>query len=142
MAYLKVRINCYRPTPKTKKFEYPPEYDSKKIYVMCYGEDSSGSTLCIGMVDDRNKKKFLRSSRIEEITRDEFIDLGTLWHTRRKKITNIDIVFNIIKKITDGVKLAEDDYRALDPKYENEGINISETFEEKLAYRECGGKCT
>ncbi len=135
MVYLKVGIICTRPTPKSKKFEYPPEYDAEKIYVMLYCEEDN-ETFCIGLVKDEDEQTFLKSDKISKITREEFLNLGKNNYTRKERVADFSKVLEIAKKAKGSGILTEEEEKSLDPDDPTIGVNLTPSFEDKLTIRE------
>lgn len=112
--------------------EYPSQYDAKKIQVMGYGEGC-----CIGWVMDVDAPKFLGSSDIVEVNRDQAVTDLEKWMPQVAKITDQDKVIQICAKAARGQIVSQEEKDALDPDNPASGINktrpVNEIVDELLA---------
>lgn len=130
MAILKVKMTVTQNEDCTH-YDYPPEYDARKIQVLVYG--GTGETeYCLGVVKDVDAPAFLQSPDIVKITRDEALVFGNKYTEQVEKITNSDAVLKVCAKAALGTALSAKDKKVLDPSDATPGINLSKSFEEGL----------
>lgn len=124
--------------PGLTQYTYPPEYDAKKIQVLCYEDRdetllrNNGDQFCIGVVSDADAPQFWVSSDITEIGRTDAIVKGRRWRPQINKITNDDEVIRVIIKKMKGIVLTQKEKDALDPDSSEKGINKSRLFDDLL----------
>jgi len=130
MKIIKVKL-ISESTPARTHYSYPPEYDKNKIYVLAYGKINADHC-CLGVIKDEALKQFIASDNIDELTREEAIELGEVWRPQIEKITDEKEVIKICKKIVKGQNLIQKEKNALDSNESTKGINKSKSFTELL----------
>lgn len=125
------------------RYVYPPVYDASKIQVLVY-ESSLPENLeevrnrgnkyeyLLGIVDEADAPRFLRSDDIEEITRQEAESLGAIWTKQQEKVTDQTAVLSILSKLARNETLTEDEQKTIDPDDDTPGISKSKSFSQVL----------
>lgn len=143
MKILKVRARRTKAGGATH-YSYPPEYDPKKIKVLCYesGGDKAGiiargstDEYLIGIVEDADAPQFLASADITEMTRTDAVKDGSKWRPQKEKISDDGRLWSILRKVVKKEALTQDDEDALDPDKPTPGLTKTKTFEKMLEDR-------
>lgn len=99
---LKVIIKKTR-TEDSCLFEYPEQWDSKKIHVLVYEDnpDNLGKVeeCCLCVTDKEMAIELLKNSRVKEISKDEANLLGRKWRPSIARITDESRVVQFGKKL-------------------------------------------
>ena len=126
-------------------YEYPPEYDSQKIQVLCYesvGENDKVTLrdkgtkpheFLIGVVSDEDAPGFLKSPDINVIGQASAIEKGRRWRPQVEKILDQNKVLMVLAKVARGEVLTKGDKDAINPDNTANGINKSQKFDDLLA---------
>lgn len=142
MKILKVKARREQ-TSRGTHYTYPPEYDARKIQVLCYESSlpenydkvvvrGNKDEFLIGVVDDVDASVFLTSPDIKEITKTEAMSLGEQWTKQAQKVTDEKKVLLIVAKAARGEQLTQEDKKALDPADPEQGVNLSRSFTDVL----------
>lgn len=140
MKILKVPIKKQR-SPNHCHFEYPGEWDAKKIHVLVYEDhpDNLGHVeeVCVCVTDDETAGKLLKHPGVQEVTVDEANLLGRKWKPSRVTITDENRIIVIIRKllsketakVTLKTYLAQDEIDSLDEEKQVAGIERKREFD-------------
>lgn len=142
MVILKVKIKRNQTSSGTK-YTYPPEYDPRKIQVLCYESmlpenyaevvsRGNKDEYLIGCVSDGDADVFLKSKDIQEISETEAKILGEAWTRRATKITDPEKVIAVLAKSVRGETLTQTEKDSIDPNKPDSGIILSKSFTECL----------
>lgn len=125
------------------RYVYPPVYDASKIQVLVY-ESSLEENLqevknrgnnyefLLGLVDEADAPRFLKSEDITEISRSEAEQLGAVWTKQQEKITDQNAVLSVLSKMARKETLSTDDQKVIDPNDDTPGIAKSKSFSQIL----------
>lgn len=131
----------------TTHYVYPPEYDAKKIQVLCYESvgdvdtvvardsiDSKNSyEYLIGVVSDKDFVQFSKSKDVEEVDYATACVHGRKWRPQVEKILDNNKVLSILSKAARGEVLTQADKDVLDPNKPDRGVNKSKLFDDLLS---------
>jgi len=121
-------------------YVYPPEYNAKKIQVLCYesmGEEDKVKArgdyeYCIGVVKDEDAPAFLKSNDIVEINETKAKIDGKKWRPQTERIIDEKEVLRICAKAVSGESLTQKEKDALNPDKAEIGVNKSKSFSDLL----------
>lgn len=145
MKILKVKVKRSKNPEGGTHYTYPPEYDARKIQVLCYESIGDPTTVndrdktaepyefLIGVVNDGDASSFLESSDIEEIDQTTANSSGRLWRPQVVRIDNQERVLEIADKVFNNISLTQLDKSALNPDSSEPGISRSKLFDNLLA---------
>lgn len=148
MRLLKIKVKRVRESGATH-YTYPqPHYDMLNIVfgpiyeggmdknlpsIWARASQDSGDEYIIVGVKNINVEKALINDDIQEITKQECLDYGSLWTGGSVPvITNMDKVVQILAKVARNESLTIEEKNSIDPKSSEPGINNTPTFEEDL----------
>lgn len=138
MKIVKTRVN-FIPQNGAIKYIYPHGIDHTKVKwvgrepiadVAVMGNDYG---YLIGVVSDDNLASFLALDDTVEVSKEDAITEGSVWHPQIEQLTNLPKVTVILAKIAREEVLTQKEIDALDPTNAETGVNLSATFSKKLA---------
>jgi len=139
MKILKVKIEKHR-TPEKCEYFYPEGWNAQKINVLIYADypDSLGTVYedCLCITDDETATELLRSSRVQEVGKNEANEFGRTWRPTRTMIDDEARVVEILQKLSENSAISallekhlpEEDLNSIDPDKPEPGLRRKPEF--------------